>query len=148
MYWSFWLISVLNCPFGNIFCSRRFTLAFLCRPWVNREGKREDYLLLGPYKIIKNQHIVKLWVNFPKIFFNLWKVTNKVNFLSDRWLHHFVATLPLTVVSPYSPRFLALVNNTIRCENFCRVNVGSTRGRCGADVESMWGRWGVDVGSM
>ena len=52
------------------------------------------------------------------IFFKLWKATKKLNFLSDRWLHHFVGILPLTVVPPYSPRFLALVKNTIRCENF------------------------------
>ena len=109
---------VLNFPSGNIFCSRSIILAFLCLPWVNREGKREDICCLG-HKIIKNQHIVKLWVNFPKIFFKLWKATNiKLNFLSERWLHHFVATLPLTVVPPYLPRVLALVNSTIRCENF------------------------------
>ena len=53
-----------------------------------------------------------------RIFFKLWKATKKLNFLSDRWLHHFVGILPLTVVPPYSPRFLALVKNTIRCENF------------------------------
>ena len=41
----------------------------------------------------------------------------KLNFLSDRRLHHFLGILPLTVVPPCSPRFLALVKNTIRCEN-------------------------------
>ena len=38
---SIWLMSVLNFLFGNIFCGRSITLAFLCRPWVNRREKRE-----------------------------------------------------------------------------------------------------------
>ena len=62
---------------------------------------------------------VKLWVNFPKIYFKFWKARNKLNFLYDRWLHQLVSILPLTVVPPSSaPRFLALVKNTIRCKNF------------------------------
>ena len=52
-----------------------------------------------------------------------WILNIKLNFLSDRWLHHFVATLPLTEVPPYLSRFLALVNSTIRCENFSTKNV-------------------------
>ena len=116
MYWAFRLMSVSKFPFGNIFCSSSITLAFLCRPWVNR---RQTTICCLGHKIIKHQHIVKLWVNFPKIFFKLWKATRKkLNFRSDRWLHHFVAILPLTVVPPYSPGFLALVKNTIHCENF------------------------------
>ena len=119
MYWAFWLMSVWNFPFGNIFCSRSITLALISMPPLSKpKGSERTICCLG-HKIIKNQHIVKLWVNFPKIFFKPWKATNKLNSLSDRWLHHFVATLPLTVVPPYSPRFLALVNNTTRCENFC-----------------------------
>ena len=35
------LISVLNFSFGNIFCGRSITLAFLCRPWANRRETRE-----------------------------------------------------------------------------------------------------------
>ena len=101
----------------HILYSRSITLAFLYRPWVNRRETRGLSVCLG-HKIVKHQHIVKLWVNFPKIFFKLWKATNKLNFLSDRWLHHLVSIPPLTVVPPSSPLFLALVKNTIRCKNY------------------------------
>ena len=117
MYWAFRLVSVLNFPFGNIFCSSSITPAFRYRPWGKQKGNERTICCSG-HKIIKHEHVVKLWVNFPKIFFKLWKGTKKLNFLSDRWLHHFVGILPLTVVAPYSPRFLALVKNAIRCENF------------------------------
>ena len=65
-------------------------LAFLCRPWENT------------------------LLNFRSISVKLWKATNKLSFLSERWLHHFVSILAvtLTVVPPYSPRFLALVKKT------------------------------------
>ena len=61
-----------------------------------QKGDERSICCLG-HEIIKHQHIVKLWVNFPKIFFKLWKATNKLNFLSDRLLRHFVSILLLTV---------------------------------------------------
>jgi len=106
MYWAFRLMSVLNFPFRN-----------LSKALSKQKGDERAICCLS-HKIIKHQHIVRLWVNFPRIFFKLWKATNKLNFLSDIWLHHFVGILQLAVVPPYSPRFLALVKNTIRCKNF------------------------------
>ena len=113
-------------------------------PALGKQKGNERIICCLGHKIIKHQYIVKLWVNFPKIFFKLWKATKKLNFLSDRWLHHFVGILPLTLVPPYALCFLLSyriryvvrifstknvlphwVGLTTRSENLCRnINSG------------------------